>query len=570
MGCRPPGTSTRPPPCGSCSWRDGTRSAPPASAAQCGTVRRRPADGTGLPDGGGYLSDVSGFDADFFGVSGREADVLDPATPAAAGGGLGGAGTRRTRTGPARRHPHRLSSPGLSYNDYMDSPRRQPREQEGSILTNGALRRRRPNLLPTGPAAGPACPWTPPARSSLVAVHLAAQALRDRECDLALAGGVTLIFGSRDDHARSTGWACSHPPAAAAPSTPQPTASCEARAADRRPQTPRRRAPRRRPRPRGGTRLGGQPGRPLRRTCRAVGHRPKARPVRRALARAGIDPREVGMVETHGTGTPVGDPVEFSSLAEVYGVARAAAPSARSRPTSATWNPPPGVAGLIKAVLCLDQGLIPPNLHFTRWNPAIDAEATRFFVPPSSPPGPSAPASRLAAVSSFGFSGTNAHVVLEQPPADPGPPTRASPSAARRARQPPPMSARPTPLRSSSSRPDHPTRCPPRRGARGLAGRRRRSRTAARHRPHPRPAPRRRPRPPGRHRRLATQNSLPPCARSKPDRPTPGWSLARWGPECPGGRYGCSPARAPNGRAWDAACWSASPPSPPRSPRPTR
>ncbi|MCL6007837.1 hypothetical protein M5Z49_11795, partial [Neisseria meningitidis] len=75
-----------------------------------------------------------------------------------------------------------------------------------------------------------------------------------------------------------------------------------------------------------------------------------------------------------------------------------------------------GVAGFIKAVLAVQRGHIPRNLHFTRWNPAIDASATRLFVPTESAPGPAAAGPRRAAVSSCGLSGTNAHVVVEQAP----------------------------------------------------------------------------------------------------------------------------------------------------------
>ena len=79
-----------------------------------------------------------------------------------------------------------------------------------------------------------------------------------------------------------------------------------------------------------------------------------------------------------------------------------------------------GIAGFIKAVLAVQRAKIPPNLHFSQWNPAIDASATRLFVPTDLAPWPDCEGPRRAAVSSFGLGGTNAHVVLEQGP-DPAP-----------------------------------------------------------------------------------------------------------------------------------------------------
>ena len=73
-----------------------------------------------------------------------------------------------------------------------------------------------------------------------------------------------------------------------------------------------------------------------------------------------------------------------------------------------------GIAGFIKSVLAVQRGLIPPNLHFTQWNPAIDASSTRLFVPTEATEWPAGP--RVAGVSSFGLGGTNAHVLLEQGP----------------------------------------------------------------------------------------------------------------------------------------------------------
>ncbi|QLH19723.1 type I polyketide synthase [Streptomyces sp. Rer75] len=422
MGCRLPGDIDSP----AALWhllaegRDAVAAPPAERTALWGPPSPSgPAGGSGLPALGGYLREVSGFDADFFGVSGREADVLDPQHRLlleVAWEALEHAGTP----------PDRLAGTatgvftGLSYNDYADRLDRHTQEQQGSALSNA-------HCVAAGRISyllglqGPCLALDTACSSSLVAVHLAAQALRAGECDLALAGGVTLMFEPRVTRSFDRMGMLSH------------TGHCHAfdAAAD------------------GFVRGEGCGIVVLKRLTDAIRDRDRVLAVLRgsavnqdghsdglaapsptaqrllyeeALARAGIDARDVGMVETHGTGTPVGDPVEFTSLAEVYGTGRDRCALASVKTNLGHLEPAAGVTGLIKAILCLNQGLIPPNLHFTRWNPAIDAEATRFFVPRELTPWPVRTGPRLAAVSSFGFSGTNAHVVLEQPPATPARP----------------------------------------------------------------------------------------------------------------------------------------------------
>src|SRR5205823_1236037 len=120
--------------------------------------------------------------------------------------------------------------------------------------------------------------------------------------------------------------------------------------------------------------------------------------------------------ETHGTGTTLGDPTEFASLTAVYGAGRDPCALGALKTNLGHLEPVSGIGGLIKTVLCLRSGLIPANLHFTRWNPQLSPGPTRFFVPTELTEWPARTPSRLAAVSSFGFSGTNAHVVLESVP----------------------------------------------------------------------------------------------------------------------------------------------------------
>ncbi|MGE2817415.1 SDR family NAD(P)-dependent oxidoreductase [Mycobacterium heidelbergense] len=133
-----------------------------------------------------------------------------------------------------------------------------------------------------------------------------------------------------------------------------------------------------------------------------------------AVTQAGINPGLVGLVETHGPGTAVGDPIEFRALSPVYGngAGRCALGSVKSN--IGHLESASGIAGFIKAVLAVRHGVVPPNLHFQQWNPNISPDGTRFFVPTEPTAWPVQSPTRLAAVSSFGFSGTNAHVILEQ------------------------------------------------------------------------------------------------------------------------------------------------------------
>ncbi|NYV77666.1 polyketide synthase, partial [Streptomyces sp. UH6] len=137
---------------------------------------------------------------------------------------------------------------------------------------------------------------------------------------------------------------------------------------------------------------------------------------RLALERAGVEAGDVGMVEAHGPGTAVGDPIEFAAVAAVYGKGRDRCALGSVKTNIGHTEPVSGVAGLLKAVASLRHGRVPASLHFRTWNPQIDAEGTRLFVPTDTTEWPVRGGARLAAVSSFGISGTNAHIILEQPP----------------------------------------------------------------------------------------------------------------------------------------------------------
>ncbi|MET8578897.1 ketoacyl-synthetase C-terminal extension domain-containing protein, partial [Streptomyces sp. NPDC005012] len=150
---------------------------------------------------------------------------------------------------------------------------------------------------------------------------------------------------------------------------------------------------------------------------------------RLALKRAGVEAGDVGMIEAHGPGTAVGDPIEFAAVAAVYGKGRDRCALGSVKTNIGHIEPVSGVAGLLKAIASLRHGTVPASLNFRNWNPQIDADGTRLFVPTDTTEWPVRSGARLAVVSSFGISGTNAHVVLEQPPSS-SPARRVTPPTA--------------------------------------------------------------------------------------------------------------------------------------------
>jgi acyl transferase domain-containing protein/NADPH:quinone reductase-like Zn-dependent oxidoreductase len=141
--------------------------------------------------------------------------------------------------------------------------------------------------------------------------------------------------------------------------------------------------------------------------------------VRAALQNGQVPPSSISYVETHGTGTALGDPIEVEALAEVVGAnAPNTLPCAlgAAKTNIGHLEAAAGIAGLIKAALALDREEIPPNLHYKELNPHISLQGTRFYIPTQPSSWPRGSAARFAGVSSFGFGGTNAHIVLEEAP----------------------------------------------------------------------------------------------------------------------------------------------------------
>jgi amino acid adenylation domain-containing protein len=162
----------------------------------------------------------------------------------------------------------------------------------------------------------------------------------------------------------------------------------------------------------------------------APGIQGQAAVISEALAVAGVEPESVSYVEAHGTGTKLGDPIEIAALTQAFRTKTdrkgfCAIGSVKSN--IGHLDEAAGVSGLIKTVLMLEHGEIAPSLHFEQSNPEIDFAGSPFFVNEKIAEWPAGPAPRRAGVSSFGLGGTNAHLVLEEAPPATAPPAGAPP-----------------------------------------------------------------------------------------------------------------------------------------------
>src|SRR5690606_15598405 len=140
--------------------------------------------------------------------------------------------------------------------------------------------------------------------------------------------------------------------------------------------------------------------------------------IRTALTQAGLTPADVNYIEAHGTGTPLGDPIEMQSLVEVF--RRQSDSDLPVHVTSVKANighteTVSGVAGLIKVVLLMHHNQIVPQLNLRELNPHIDLQGSRITIPTVALEWASSDRPRIAGVSSFGFGGTNTHIVVEAP-----------------------------------------------------------------------------------------------------------------------------------------------------------
>ena len=363
---------------------------------------------------GGFVDDVAGFDAEFFGISPREAEAMDPQQRVmleVAFEALEHAGVS----------PEELSGlraavmMGVYYTEYQGISAANPDHIDAYSATGNA------HAVAVGRIAyllglrGPAVAIDSACSSSLVTIHLACQSLRLRESDLALAGGVSLILRPETQIAMSKWGMLS------------PRGKCHSfdagadgfvrgegagivvlkRLTD-------------------AIRDGNQVyavirGSAINQDGRSNGltapnTQAQVDVITRALRSADVAGNSVNLIEAHGTGTALGDPIEFEALAGTYGRGEGPCALGAVKTNIGHLEAAAGIAGFIKAALSVQHGQIPPNLNFTKWNPAIDPAPTRLYVPTELTDWPQTEGPRRAAVSSFGLGGTNAHVVLEQGP----------------------------------------------------------------------------------------------------------------------------------------------------------
>lgn len=399
--------------------REGTDAVSPFVANPDGLrppVEERPANGKWA----GLLSEVDRFDAEFFGIGANEAARMDPqqrlvlevAWEAIEDAGLPLDALQSRRTGVFL---------GLYGSDYLTLQFSEPTEINVYTAPGAAHSIAANRLSYLLDLRGPSLVVDTACSSSLVAVHLACRALRDGDCDMALVGGVNLILSPLSTEVTekvlplAPGGRCRTFDAGAEGIVRSEGCAMlvlerdgAARAAGRTVRGLIR-----------GTAVN-QDGRTNGLT--APNPRSEQEVVGAALDDGRVSPADVTYIEAHGTGTPLGDPIEFEALRGVYGSGTAPCALGSVKTNLGHLEAAAGIAGLLKALLVLEHDEVPPHLHLERLNPEIDLDGTRLTIPTEPTPLPAAGASRLAAVSSFGFGGTNAHAVLEGPPgaAEPG------------------------------------------------------------------------------------------------------------------------------------------------------
>ncbi|MCV7258299.1 type I polyketide synthase [Mycobacterium shimoidei] len=379
---------------------------------------------------GGFLTSwrPDEFDAEFFGLSPREAAAMDPQQRLlleVAWEALENAGI----TAPTIRGSQTSVFVGMTTYDYTLTlaGRLPPEEVDPHVPFGNAANFAAGRLAYFLGVHGPAIVIDTACSSSLVAIHLACQSLRRRESDQALAAGVNLMLSPENSVATSR-WGML-----------APDGRCKAFDADADGYV------------RGEgcgvvvlKRLGDalRDGDPVLAVVRGsavnqdgpssgqtVPNGPAQQALlRQALSAARLQPADIDYIEAHGTGTALGDPIELGALTEVFGNRNGAAPLVLGsvKTNLGHLESAAGIAGFIKTVLSVQHGYIPQHLHFTQLTPNAVEGASRFTIAAKGMEWPPVDRVRRAGVSSFGVSGTNAHVIVEQaPPREPSKTTAA-------------------------------------------------------------------------------------------------------------------------------------------------